>query len=279
LARHLRRLPPSLLFVGPDGSGKAEHARMLFQALHCVAPDANLAPCDHCGPCTRISAGNHPDFLTLAAREKFIAVDDLREMQSTLFFKPIEGKLRFIVIPEAEKLNASSSNALLKALEEPPAHTRFILCARSRARLLPTLLSRCLVVRFPPRPSARNAGALSPWVETLLEENSTRSDMVMSEEGLAFLQATLKILEGAPAYPQLVIQADGLAQGEEWKLELFLDVALLWARRQAVDAAPTNAAAAWLACQRALKLAKLRSLLERQPNRKLLSLVAVGTSL
>lgn len=278
LARLLHRLPPSLLFVGPDGSGRREHAGLLFQALHCIAPDSDLAPCGRCGPCTRICAGNHPDFLTLKAAGKYIAVDDLRELQSSLFFKPMEGKRRFILVPEAEKLNASSSNALLKALEEPPLHTRFILCARSRARLLPTILSRCVVVRFPPRPGAWKAGALTPWVEALLEENNTRAEALLSEDGMSFIHGALKTLEHTPHYPGLVTQADALAQGEEWKLELFLDLALLWARRRALELAATAPDEAWGACQRALKLARLRGLLERQPNRKLLSLVAVEAS-
>ena len=126
-----------------------------------------------------------------------------------------------------------------------------------------------MVVRFPPRKGTWNAGSLDPWVEGLLEENKSRSELVLSEEGLAFIQSTLKVLERAPQYPQLVTLADQLAQGEEWKLELFLDLALLWARKQAT----------WESCQRGLKLARLRSLLERQPNRKLLSLVAVEAGL
>lgn len=147
------KIPHALLFAGQAGLGKTRVAREFFKALNCEETPGD--GCDHCRCCRKVEAGTHPDLWTFTPEGK--QVDQLRALLQEVALKPYEAKLRIIVIEPAERLNPASANALLKTLEEPPPGTLFVLIAHQPAILMPTIISRCQVVRFVPL----EAGALA----------------------------------------------------------------------------------------------------------------------
>jgi DNA polymerase-3 subunit delta' len=160
------RLSGALLFTGEEGVGKKLFALEIAKALNCPSP-RGVEGCGVCGPCKRISKFNypqssepddwksiiwsdHPDVGMVVAPRRLLQVDQMRQIEREANFRPFEGKARVFLIEDADKLNDQSANALLKVLEEPP-HTSYIVLLTSRpAMLLPTILSRCQMIRFSP---------------------------------------------------------------------------------------------------------------------------------
>ena len=143
-----KRVPHALLFYGADGIGKRTTALVFSKALNCKAGGTD--PCDTCTSCRKIESGNHPDVLILEPEGQFIKVADIKELQERLRFLPLEGVRRVVIIDDAERMNVTSANSLLKTLEEPTPSNVFVLVS-SRPHLLPmTILSRCHRLRFNP---------------------------------------------------------------------------------------------------------------------------------
>jgi DNA polymerase-3 subunit delta' len=146
-------LPQSLIFSGPEGVGKRLTAVALAQALNC--PNRSLGktedeelPVDACGTCSvcrRIAQNLHPDVIQLTSD---IGVDDIREAIETAGYRPFEGKRRVFMLDSADKLSSEIQNALLKTLEEPPPSSSFVLVTARPDMLLPTVRSRCPMLRF-----------------------------------------------------------------------------------------------------------------------------------
>ena len=156
------RLASSFLFVGPPGIGKRTFALRLAQALLCqTRPEELLDPCGTCPSCVQVMAGSHPDVQVVAkpADKSAIPValligdDEHRGREGLchdLSLRPYMGGRRVAVIDDADFLNAEGANCLLKTLEEPPPRSVLILIGTSPARQLPTIRSRCQLVRFQP---------------------------------------------------------------------------------------------------------------------------------
>lgn len=158
LSRSVARqsLPPSLIFAGPSGVGKRMAAIATAQALNCLHPvssgtdkSSDIDACGTCPACTRIARGVHPDVLIIEPNDKGnIKIDFVREAIQRAGYKPFEGRRRVTIIESADGLEPAAQNSLLKMLEEPPASSVFILVTSLPDTLLPTVRSRCPLLRF-----------------------------------------------------------------------------------------------------------------------------------
>ncbi|MGW5215116.1 DNA polymerase III subunit delta' [Streptomyces sp. NPDC004051] len=134
------------LFTGPPGAGRHQTARAFAAALQCVSPDRALGGvpgCGFCDGCHTALIGTHADVSTITAVGAMILVRDMRDTVRKSFTAPANGRWQVILVEDAERLNESSANAVLKAVEEPAPRTVWLLCAPSVEDVLPTIRSRC----------------------------------------------------------------------------------------------------------------------------------------
>ena len=138
------------LLCGPRGTGKKSVARLCAMAAVCRAEGEK--PCGTCGPCRRILSDTHPDVHTIRPEKgkQTIGVDVMRDMIAEVGVKSFENTTKVLIIPDAQKMTPAAQNCLLKTLEEPPEDTVFFLITEQPGALLPTITSRCRVIRFHP---------------------------------------------------------------------------------------------------------------------------------
>ncbi|MCX6724414.1 MAG: DNA polymerase III subunit gamma/tau [Candidatus Staskawiczbacteria bacterium] len=129
------------LFSGPRGSGKTTIARLFAKAINCQ--NSVLAePCNKCSSCLEIMQGKSMDLIEIDAASH-TGVDDVRQLIEGIKFAPVKSKYKIFIIDECHQLSKSAANALLKTLEEPPAHAIFLLATTESHKMIPTILSRC----------------------------------------------------------------------------------------------------------------------------------------
>jgi len=152
------RLAHAYLFFGMKGVGKRTTAEVFAKALNCS--EGRLDACDRCISCLKIEKSNHPDVTVLKAAGQFIRIQDIREIQNQMRFRPFEGRKRVFILIDAETMNIAAANALLKTLEEPSPSNILILLSSRPHQLPATIVSRCQKVRFRPLARADVAGYL-----------------------------------------------------------------------------------------------------------------------
>jgi DNA polymerase III subunit delta' len=170
-ARQINRISHGYIISGPEGAGKRTIAMEFAASLVCEK--YNFPPCEKCAPCKRTREGNHPDINVITADGKYIKVKMIKELSRGLHYHSYEGGYKAGVIFESERMNEHAQNAFLKTLEEPPENTVLILTCSNISRLLPTILSRCQIIRV---------GAFSSQI---IEE------LITNERGLSGEQASL----------------------------------------------------------------------------------------
>jgi DNA polymerase-3 subunit delta' len=167
------------LFCGPPGLGRRTLALRLAQALNCTRPIAAGIPCGTCRDCKQINAMQHPDMNVIQALDGdglpkeggTLRVDQVREVQHALSLKPYQAKYRVALFLRFQEANDNAANALLKTLEEAPAHAILLLTADTPEQLLPTIVSRCEILRLRPLP----VGAIeSDLIERGMDEERAR---------------------------------------------------------------------------------------------------------
>jgi DNA polymerase-3 subunit gamma/tau len=138
----LDRVAHAYLFCGPRGTGKTTTARLLAKAVNCLDPDPNHRPCNVCQSCRAIATGAATDVIEIDAASNR-GIDDIRELRERVKYAPTQLRTKFYIIDEAHQITGAAANAFLKTLEEPPAHTKFVLATTDPEELLATIVSRC----------------------------------------------------------------------------------------------------------------------------------------
>lgn len=142
------RVPQGLLFVGPTHCNIPAFTKQVARLLLCS--NTSNQPCGTCNDCLMLEQDQHPDLEWIKPEKTAgsIKIDQIREMQNNAYLTPQRSKFRIIVIEAACRMNTAAANALLKILEEPAQHTLFILIAQQLNTVMPTILSRCQLLRF-----------------------------------------------------------------------------------------------------------------------------------
>ncbi len=181
-----QRLASTFLFVGPAGIGKMMFARELAKALLCEQHhDTEMLACDHCPACLQVAAESHPDLEIVSKPEDksvipielLIGDSDHRRREGlchNISLTPFRGGRRIAIINDADFLNQEGANSLLKTLEEPPPRSVIILISASEQKQLPTIRSRCQVIRFRPLPEEVVAEALLATASVATVEDARR---------------------------------------------------------------------------------------------------------
>ncbi len=141
------RVGHAYLFCGPRGTGKTTSARLLAKAVDCLHEDLGQRPCNECHICQAVNEGRFLDLIEIDAASN-TGVDDIRDLRDKINFSPSEGRFKVYIIDEVHMLSTAAFNALLKTLEEPPPHIKFILATTEEHKVPITIKSRCQQFNF-----------------------------------------------------------------------------------------------------------------------------------
>lgn len=171
-----RGLSHAYILSGPAGSGRHTLARLLAAAMVCAAP-AGGRPCGRCTPCKKALKGIHPDVVSLTGpgEGKPITVDQIRELRADAHVRPNEGERKIYLLEDADQMNASAQNAMLKLLEEGPAYAAFLLLSGNAGGLLQTVRSRCEELALAPVPPSEGVEWLKARYPDRPEEELRRA--------------------------------------------------------------------------------------------------------
>lgn len=167
------------LFCGPRGSGKTTIARLLAKAANCRnRKEGEFEPCNKCSSCLEIMEGRSMDLIEIDAASHR-GIDEIRELRDGIKFAPAKEKYKVFILDESHQLSKDAANALLKTLEEPPAHAIFILATTEAHKMIPTIISRCQ--RFDFR-------------KLTLDEIIKRLEYISKKEGIKIEKAALELI-------------------------------------------------------------------------------------
>lgn len=191
------RLAHAYLFSGPSGNGKTSIAKLFAKAINCES-DTDVI-CDQCQNCISTKEGSHPDIIEIDAASNN-GVDEIRSLIEKVKYAPLNGKYKVYIIDEVHMLSLGAFNALLKTLEEPPAHVVFILATTEPHKIIPTIISRCQRYDFT---RVKEEDIFNNMINILQAENITYEDSAI--ELIATLadggvRESLSILEQSIAY-------------------------------------------------------------------------------
>jgi DNA polymerase-3 subunit gamma/tau len=193
-----QRLHHAYLFTGTRGVGKTTLARILAKALNCET-GITAAPCGQCSSCLEIDTGRFVDLIEVDAATN-TKVDEMRQLLDNAAYAPTRGRFKVYVIDEVHMLSASSFNAMLKTLEEPPEHIKFILATTDPQKIPVTVLSRCLQFNLKNMPAA----AISTHLARVLAEEGIAAEgealALIAQAARGSMRDALSLLDQAIAY-------------------------------------------------------------------------------
>ncbi|MEX0382038.1 DNA polymerase III subunit gamma/tau [Spiribacter sp. 1M153] len=226
------RLHHAYLFTGTRGVGKTTVARILAKCLNCESKGVTDVPCGECAACAEIDAGRFVDLIEVDAASR-TKVEDTRDLLDNVQYAPTRGRYKIYLIDEVHMLSTHSFNALLKTLEEPPEHVKFLLATTDPQRLPVTVLSRCLQFNLKPLLPDMIAGQLEtiaghegievekPAIERLARaaDGSMRDALSLADQALAFgsgrlVDADVQDMLGSIDHDFLLELLERLADGD-----------------------------------------------------------------
>lgn len=213
------RIANAYIFCGPRGVGKTSIARLLSKTLNCEK-GADQAPCNKCSSCAEISQGNNIDVLEIDGASNR-GIDEIRALRENVRFSPSKGKFKIYIIDEVHMLTTEAFNALLKTLEEPPSHVKFIFATTEAHKVLPTIMSRCQrfdFKRIPPQLVFKRLMDIASREKISVDEKAA---LLIARSGDGSLRDSLVILDqmvsfsGKKILPEDVLELLGMVSKDK----------------------------------------------------------------
>ncbi len=234
------RLHHAYLFAGESGVGKEKVAFEFAKAINCEQKKADA--CDQCISCQKSDSGNHPDLKQIKPDGSYLKIDQIRELRQEILYKPYESKRKVYIIYQVDRMTTEAANSLLKTLEAPPPHGVLILLTDNLNQLLPTVISRCELVRFKRVPDKLIEERLAADYQLSAEERQlitslafgkvkSAVQLVEEEAGLSWRQEIIDILLSLDDLNRIKVFKIGQELLEfKDRINEVLDVFLTWYR-------------------------------------------------
>lgn len=204
------RVANAYMFCGPRGVGKTTIARLLAKTLNCDAVPEKR-PCDACASCKEISQALSMDVLEIDGASNR-GIDEIRALRENVKFSPSKGRYRIYIIDEVHMLTTEAFNALLKTLEEPPAHVKFIFATTESHKVLPTILSRCQRFDFTRIPPGMISARLLEIAKREKIELDEKAALIIARNSDGSLRDALVILDQMISFSGKKVAAEGVVE-------------------------------------------------------------------
>lgn len=193
------RMSHAYLFTGPRGTGKTSTARILAKAINCLHESPAQRPCNSCAICTAINEGRLLDLIEIDAASNR-GIDEIRDLREKIQFRPNEARYKVYIIDEVHMLTKEAFNALLKTLEEPPAHAVFVLATTEPDRVPETVRSRCQRFDFRRIPTAEIVEHLSHMVQSEGGKAESEALVAIARRSTGSMRDAISLLDQLLSY-------------------------------------------------------------------------------